>query len=227
MASVGSFLFGGQQSTYTPPDLSFLRQPAPVVNYDFLRQASNGALSPDDYASLQKTIGAPTAVDAVQDQVNNQSLQDTLGNINRDTQQKFGSSIMDSYLKGLVGGGSSSDIAGNALGQIAAEGGRTASNAYTTLAGQNVARLQAKDAAVNNAYTADRSAGYNLLNSYAGGLNNNANLTQGREVALANALAGVASAQAQNTQNNPGILRTMLTAGASGFGQGLGTSLGK
>lgn len=251
LEKVGKALFGGSTpnpNAYTAPNVDFLRESAPSVNYDFLRDYANQApqsltgnaktyldyLRPqtagDAFTSYVDRINAPSSVDAVRGEINNQALQNTLGDIERATTQRFGSTLMEQYLRGLAGGGAASDIAGNALAQVAAEGGRAASDAYTKLALGNLDVQKAREDAVRQAYgeryrgalstdqqMAQLAAGAagdynqlasqghnmkgNLLQAYASGLGSNIDREMNRKIALANVLNGQAAQAASNPQN--------------------------
>jgi hypothetical protein len=217
LSNAGRALFGGGSSTtYKPPNLDFLRDAAPAVNYDFLREATDragGLAGGGTFSDYINSIQAPSSVDQVRSEVDQTGLNNTLNDIERDTRQRFGQGIMEQYLKGLTGDGSSSDIAGNALAQIASSGGRAASDAYTKMYMANLDRLSARDQAARDAYgqryqMGEQEAG-NLLSQYAQGLTGNADREMQRRLGLAGNLTTGAGQQAQATQRNPGILRNI------------------
>lgn len=273
LKKVGATLFGSggtPTNSYTSPNLDFLKQGAPQVNYDFLKnygQSVQGGLTGnaksyldymqpktagDAFSQYADKINAPSSVDQVRSDVNNQALQNTLGNIQRDTNQKFGSSLMDSYSKGLYGDGANSDIAANAAAQIGAEGARTASNAYTTLAGQNLDLEKQREQAANTAYgqqyqgalASDQQQGTlaagaagqandlattgaqlqgNALQNYASGLQNNASLTMEQRKQLSDALLTNAQGQSGGYHaGTTGLLGSTLNAFANGAGNAMG-----
>ncbi len=217
-----SIFGGGSSSTYNAPNLDFLKAPAPSVSYDFLRSAAGDAsglagrgrtyqnyLQPTantatgTFQSYINSINAPSSVDAVRSEVNSGALNNTLSDIERDTRQRFGSSIMDSYMKGLVGGGSNSDIAGNALAQVASGGGRAASDAYTKMYLADLDRLGAREEAARGAY------GQRYLASESGDL--------AREQTAANLAQGAAQGYNQLLQTGAGLQGDLLSRYAAGL----------
>lgn len=272
LKSAKGLLFGtGGKTTnaYQAPNLDFLKESAPQVNYDFLKDYATSApqsltgnaktyldyLTPktsnEAFQSYVGNINAPSSVDAVRSEVNNQALQNTLGDINRATNQKFGSTIMEQYLRGLTGGGAASDIAGNALAQVAAEGGRTAADAYTKLALGNLDVQKQREDALRQAYgqqyqgalSADQQAGNlaagaagdinqvnataanlqgNYLQQYAQGLTTNASNELQRRTALANALNNQAASYASAEKPGTyGLLGTFANSYVEGLGKRL------
>lgn len=168
-------LFGGskQLQSYNAPNLDFLKKPAGQVDYSFLLNAANQSgnlashgvtaydfLKPTADTSTGawqdwiKTIGAPSSVDEVWSQINNEKLQSTLGDIERDTRGKYGTEIMSSFGRGIFdpSKGADSDIARVGMAQVAASGARTSADARLKAYEDELARLTGKEQAVQGAY---------------------------------------------------------------------------
>lgn len=215
-------LFGtGGESTnpYNAPNLDFLRQPTQNVNYDFLRdyatQAGGLAGRGKSYLDYLQPTG-------MRQDVQNVSLQNTLGDIERDAGQRFGTDIMEKYARGLIGGGNSSDIAANSLAQIATGAGRTASDAYTKLAQGNLDYATGAARDYNQLLSQGEGRQGDFLQAYASGLGSNVDREMQRRYALANALNTQASGSANAYRpGDYGIFGTFANSYATGLGKKL------
>ena len=242
LKSASNLLFGSNPSgknPYQQPNLDFLKQPAATTDYSFLTNPDysktpglNTATSA--YDTYIKDLQAPSSTDQVRQDVNNQTLQNTLADITRTTRGNLGTDLMSSFSKGLYDpqSGADSDIARIGQAQVAAEGGRTAANAYTTLAGQNLDLEKQRETALATALGSQASSAASKdqvdAQLYAQGLSNNTDAENKRRIALANALTGVASASADsaNKSATPGLLQTALGNVASAAGSKYGSNLG-
>lgn len=242
LKSAGNLLFGSNPSgknPYVSPNLDFLKQPAATTDYSFLTNpdATKDPGLNTSTAAYQNYIGqlqAPSSVDQVQKDVNNQQLQNTLSDITRTTNQNLGTNLINSFSRGLYdpASGADSDITRIGLAQTAAAGGQQAANAYTTLADQNLTLEKQREQALttalgqgyNNAFTADQ----NNTALYASGMSGNTDAENKRRIALANAMIGVASSSADsaNKSATPGLLQTALGNVASAAGSKYGSNLG-
>ncbi len=223
LSKVGATLFGtaGQPTnSYSSPNLDFLKQGAPQVNYDFL----------NNYAkSVQGglTGGAKSYLDYLQPSMNNPALTANLADIARTNNQNLGNSVMDSYAKGLVGDGANSDIAANALAQTNAGGDRAVAAAYGDAYNKNADLAAGAASGYNQLAGQGASLEGSALQNYASGLGDNANLTMEQRKQLSDAL--LANAQGQSGgyhAGTTGLVGSGLTAFAGGLGQGAGAVLG-
>lgn len=145
------------------PDVSFLRQPAsgaaagyrPFDNY----YSAPTATAPGLFESYLSRINAPSSVDAVKGQLNQQGLDLLLNQINRDTDQNFGNKVTEFFNRGLVGPGVSSDIAATGLGQVAGQGAEAAAGARLQYSLQDLQRLAAREEAARQAYSQQYQGG--------------------------------------------------------------------
>jgi hypothetical protein len=223
-------LFGGSKSynTYQAPDIDFLREAAPSVNYDFLRAPRTE--SQNRFDQWIGNINAPSSVDAVRDELSNERLNSTVDSIYRDTRDKFGKDLMASFGRGIFdpSTGADSDIARNSMAQIAASGARTAADARTTMGLGEIERLAGREKDARDAYGSfygtESAADLSREGAYASGLAGNADREADRRKALANALLGIASGQSSGAQRteDPGLLRMFSNEFVKSGGQTLG-----
>lgn len=223
VSNVTKSLFGGgSKSTYTPPNIDFLRKPSERVNYDFLRNPVQGA--DKNFQAYADVIGAPSSVDQVREGMNQEQLDSMVGDIFRDTRGKFGKDLMASFGRGLFdpSGGASSDIAANNSAQIAASGARTAADARLKYGLADLERQAAKEEALRGAYgdryKLETQTGNQRDLAYAGGLESNVNREEERQRLLAQLLSGQASSAAANTTRNTGIIPDILRNTQLSFG---------
>lgn len=199
-------LFGNRgKSNYSMPDLSFLRTPAATTQPDFLNDY--GWKSDSSFDKYANAIGAPSSVDEVRGNVYDEGYKNTLDDIERTTRGRMGTDLMKSFSRGLYDpqSGADSDIARIGQAQVAAEGGRTAANAATTLAGQKLDLQKAKEQALWQAlgqgYTGDLSTENQMRGLRAQIEQGNTAAENARRIALANAMNGQASDYARYYQN--------------------------
>lgn len=223
---VGKALFGGSSNSYNAPNIDFLREAAPSVNYDFLRAPRTG--SQNRFDQWIGNINAPSSVDAVRGELNNERLNSTVDGIYRDTRDKFGKDLMASFGKGIFdpSTGADSDIARNSMAQIAASGARTAADARTTMGLGEIERLAGREKSANDAFGAfygtESDADLSREGSYAAGLTGNADREAARRKALADALLGIASGESAGKSSDPGMLRMFGNEFVKSGGQTLG-----
>lgn len=216
---LGGMLFGSGGSTGGTPDVGFLRSgPNP---YEFLMSSDPSKnISERYFNDYTSNINAPSSVDAVRSGMNQEQLDLLLGNIQRDTNTKFGSDISSYFGRGLIdpGVGVSSDISGNALAQTAAEGARTAAGARLNYSLADLERQAVKEKALRDAYST--RYGYGQQNALA-----YANEASDRDALYAQLLSGNFNAAQQ--RKNATAKGGAIDAFFSNFGQSYGTSAGK
>jgi hypothetical protein len=215
---LGGMLFGSNGSTGGTPDIGYLRSgPNP---YEFLMSSDPSKnISERYFNDYTANINAPSSVDAVRSGMNQEQLDLMLGNIQRDTNTKFGSDISNYFGRGLIdpGVGVSSDISGNALAQTAAEGARTAAGARLSYSLQDLERQAAKEKALRDAY--QQRYGYGQANALA-----YANETADRDELYAKLLSG--NFNDAQTRKNATAKGGAIDAFFSNFGQSYGNSSG-
>lgn len=106
-----------------------------------------------DFNDLINNINAPSSVDQVQSQLDNDRLTQLLSGIDSDTKNTIGSLKSDFADRGLGGPGMLSDIEGNSLAQAYGDANVTKANARNTEAQGELDRLKAKETAAQGAYT--------------------------------------------------------------------------
>jgi hypothetical protein len=218
---LGGMLFGSSGKTGGMPDIGYLRSgPNP---YEFLMSSDPSKnISERYFNDYTSNINAPSSVDAVRSGMNQEQLDLLLGNIQRDTNTKFGSDISSYFGRGLIdpGVGVSSDISGNALAQTAAEGARTAAGARLSYSLQDLERQAAREQELRDAYKARYGFGQQTGMAYA-------NEAADRDALYANLLSGnFNAAQARkNSTATPGMLDNFGQSFAKSYGQRLGTKL--
>lgn len=208
---------GKPTNTYAAPNIDFLREAAPSVDYSFLRNSPDltkgfrgstyyynpaNDVSGQRFNTYTQAIAAPTSADQVRGELEREQLTSTLGDIEKDTQQRFGRGIYDYFNRGLFdpSSGADSSVAQLGLSNIAAEGARTAANARTTLGLADIERQAAREAALREAYGQRYSAGEsqdaatrgyaaNDAARYSDLYSQGANLASNRELAYAQGLS--------------------------------------
>lgn len=154
---------GKPTNPYVAPNVDFLRDPAPKGDYQFLTKGFRGQDSfyqpPTErsggaFQSYIGAINAPSSVDQVRSGMNTEQMNLLLDQIGRDTTQKYGSELSKRFGMGdfAAGIGPTSDIAGNSLAQVAAEGARTAAGARLNYGLADLERLGAREADARGAY---------------------------------------------------------------------------
>lgn len=139
-------------------DYSYLLQPQEATAPGIPGAAPSPAISGGGgtpemlFQDYLKQIGAPSTVEQVQQQIENQQLQQILGDIERQTAQDVATAKSDFGERGLLGPGRTSDIAENALAQIKATGGRTGAQARTQLLLSQLGRQAEKEKTMREAY---------------------------------------------------------------------------
>lgn len=206
-----NLVFGreGPKNPYSPVDFASLFAQdleKPGAAYDY-----GGA-----YKDLLSMINAPSSVEAVQQDVEGQQMQDLLGDVDLETKGAYGSTMADMADRGLVGEGQSSDIAMNALAQIQGMGARTKSGIHSQYALGRLGRLSDKERRAETAQS-----------GYAGILASMAESARQRNLqrmlGLTDQQVGAygRGAQLQN-QYTPGMLENFGQNFASSFGQQVG-----
>lgn len=214
--NIGGTLFGkpGPSNPYSAVDFeSLMKQDleAPGNAYDY-----GGA-----YKNLLSMINAPSSVEAVQQDVEGQQMQNLLADVGIQTKNAYGSTMSDMADRGLVGAGQSSDIAANALGQVNAMGARTSSGIYGDYALARLQRLFGKEQAAQGA----QENYANLLGSMAeDARTRNLNRMLGLSGQQTQAYGQAVGQQYQFPQ--PGIIESMSRKGADEFGKSFGSSMG-
>lgn len=224
--AVGGLIGSKGGTHYSMPDLSGLHKAPAYTYYGVL--SDYGSKSDNSFDRYAKAIGAPSSVDDVRRSVYDDEFKNTMGDIERTTRGRMGDDMMKSFSRGLYDpqAGADSDIARIGQAQVAAEGGRTAANAYTALAGQNLDLQKAKEQALWDA----------LGKGYAGDLATdsqnralrvqieqaNADAENRRRQALVNAAMGAASEYTRTYREpTPGAMEkgmSKFTEGLSGGG---------
>lgn len=263
LGNLNTRLFGGKKdyNPYQAPNIDFLREAAPSVNYDFLRKPTNLTKKYQDFTNTAPKVGeqrfqdfigsinAPSSVDAVRGELNNERLNSTVDSIYRDTRDKFGKDLMSSFGRGIFdpSTGADSDIARNSVAQIAASGARTVADARTTMGLGEIERLAEREAAGRDAYGARYEAGVgedsqandlwagligkegdidlNRDTAYAQGITGNADREAARRKALADALLGIAGDSASAAKRD--VWKGSLALGGDEFAKGFGGAFGK
>jgi hypothetical protein len=228
-------------STGTAPSYTYLTTPIDATN----NRSSY-------YNNLMSQINAPSSVDSVREGIYGEQYQNLLSATDKATNEAMGSGIGGYYRRGLIdpnSGGISSDIASVGLANIAAQGATTKSNAALTLQ-QNLLDLQkARETASIDAaklgYTTEANADTtattlnnsnqqlysNLMNSqedraasaaqlYANLLQQGVSTQNARDIAYA---TQTNSTSTGGTAATPSFGQNLI----SGFGSGLGQSLGR
>lgn len=103
------------------------------------------------FQNLISSIGAPSSVDAVQKQLDNQKLEQLLSQIDLQTNQDLASTKLDFLDRGIGGPGQISDIEANALAQVRSGAARTKAGARTTLQQSELDRQKQKEQALQAA----------------------------------------------------------------------------
>ncbi len=102
-------------------------------------------------SDLVRRADAPSSVDQVRSELNNDQLDQTLAGIDQDTTNNAGSIKSDFLDRGLSGAGMFSDIEANALGQNLGAGTRAKAAARTTLGQSSLDLQKAREAAAMDA----------------------------------------------------------------------------
>ncbi len=168
------------------------------------------------YKNLLSMINAPSSVEAVQQDVEGEQMQNLLADVGIQTKNAYGATMSDMADRGLVGAGQSSDIAANALGQVNAMGARTASGVHSDYALARLQRLFGKEQAAQTAQTG-------WVNMLAGMSESAKTRNLQRMLGLTGTQAGAYSnaATLANT-HTPGMIESFGQNFSSSYGKGLG-----
>lgn len=172
------------------------------------------------YKNLMSMINAPSSVEAVQQDVEGEQMQNLLRDIGIETKNAYGSTMSDMADRGLVGAGQSSDIAANALGQVNAMGARTSSGVHSDYALARLQRLFGKEQAAQGAQQ-----------NYASLL---ANMAENARTRNLNRMLGLSGQQTQAygqaanlaNQHTPGMIENFGNSFAESYGKNAGSGGG-
>lgn len=153
-AAVGTsgFDFLKNPSAVAPSSSKLSAIPDALKTFASTYQAPTGT-SGLDFNDLINNINAPSSVDQVQGQLDNDRLQQLLSGVDQDTANTIGSLKSDFADRGLGGPGMLSDIEGNSLAQAYGDANVTKANARNTEAQGELDRLKAKETAAQGAYS--------------------------------------------------------------------------
>lgn len=233
---LGKFLSGGgsggPDNPFAQPDPYMLMNPVnagPAPSYDFLRTG------PGDYFNeLTRMIGAPSSVDAVRGEVENERVGQLLQGIESDTNKGLGKGVGSFYRRGLINpnmGGVSSDIASTGLASIVNEGQKRSADVRTNAFLAELERLGGREKAMRDAYgTQYQMANQRelaLADILSGNYNQAANRQNQRDIAAVTGQAGLYNAGAERKEagKKPRYLESFMGNFAGGAGQGAGQAL--
>ncbi len=185
----------------------------PLANLD-LEAPGNAYDYGGAYKNLMSMINAPSSVEAVQQDVEGEQMQNLLRDVGVQTKNAYGSTMSDMADRGLVGAGQSSDIAANALGQVNAMGARTASGIQGDYALARLQRLFGKEQAAQGAQQ-----------NYASLLGTMAESARKRSLDRSLGLIGGMTTSSNAPSN--GLLDSMMSGFGSSFGQTAGEGYAK
>ena len=131
---------GGGGSPTALPDIT-----SKVSKFSDIYKPASTAGSDADFNSYLSSIKAPSSVDAVQKSLEQDYLQEILGQIGRDTEGSVADTKLDFLDRGLGDAGRTSDIEQNAIAQARAGGARTAAGARTQMGMAELARQKARE----------------------------------------------------------------------------------
>lgn len=213
---------GYQFQNFTPGAGYRTRGYAPGAGYqtkDF-NPADFGTATQSAFDQYTKALQAPSSVDQVRSQMNNQQLDLLKNAINIDANQRSGQLSSDMAKRGLEGPGVSSDIASIGQAQIASDANKNVANATLGYSLQDLQRQADREAALRSAYgqqyqgvTSAFDQGQNLLAQ---------NLSQKNQIGASN--------YEQNQNLRAQNLAQANTIGAENYGQNqslLAQSLGQ
>lgn len=230
----------GPENPYGKPDLSYLNDTSKLdflknpdmykslldtSGYDFLKKTSAPVKSfastyqkptgSSDLAfnDLMGNINAPSSVDAVNGELDNDRLKQLMEGIDIDTRNTVGSLKSDFADRGLGGPGMISDMEGNALAQAYGDANRTRAGARTELAQKELERLKAREDAARTAYGSRYS-------------NKAAEDTQDRSIAAQGAITDIGSeeAAANRTNQNGLTFASLLDSGKKAYADSTGAA---
>ena len=140
----------------------FLKNPvsaAPVKTFASTYTPPGFAKSDQLYSDLIGSTSAPSSVDQVRTELNNDQLDQTLQGIDQDTAQTVGNLKGDFLDRGLSGPGMISDIEANALAKAYGDADKTKAAARTQVGQSTLDLLKNRETAANAARTAAAGAG--------------------------------------------------------------------
>ena len=190
------YLFGseGPSNAYAPPDLSYLRTALTPPDYSRL-------LNPSQYfGEYVNKINAPSSVDAVRTEMNQEGLRNTLQGIEDDTRKGYGSRAVMDFQRGLLdpGAGASSDIAAIGQANVANAGARRSADARLSYGLADLERLGAREQEMRDAYGLQYSTQNQNLQDYYSLLSGDLDRQNQRDIAYATGQAGLYNAGQQN-----------------------------
>jgi hypothetical protein len=178
-------------------DLDFLKDPAKM-----------------QFDDLIANIRAPSSVDAVQGELENERIGELLAGIDEDTERSVAGIKMDALDRGIGGAGQGSDIEFSSLGTARGAGVKAKSGARLAGMMAELERLKNRENAVTGAYGDRYSAGVSGQNSLA--------------QLMAQLYSGGAQRElAGSTPRQPGLLEKMLTTTGVNFAEGAGNALAR
>lgn len=145
IGGVGGFLFGkqGPENPFAPPDLTQL------LGLDVKNRGTGSEMA---FKDLLGGINAPSSVDAVRGEVEDEQMKALLLGADEDIAAARGSTKMDFLDRGLGGPGQISDIEANALATLQGKGLRAKGDIRSGYALKKLDRLAERESAVRDAY---------------------------------------------------------------------------
>lgn len=194
---VGAGAQGGPQNPFSLKykDLDFLKDPASAQFGDWI-----------------KNINAPSSVDAVHGELDNERLQQLMGGIDEDTERAVGGIKMDALDRGIGGAGQASDVEFSSLGTARGAGVKAKGDVRLSAMMAELDRLKNKENAAMGAYGTRYGAGVQGQNSLA--------------QLMASLYQGGATRELQGrTEAQPGLFEKMLSTTGINFAEGAGNAL--
>ncbi len=192
-----------EQQADGQPTQQFTTLPEELSGFEFLEtQQVNPLLTQGTDARFNEilaSIQGPTGIEDVQQQLDNERLQQILGDIGRRTEADVATQRSAFAERGLTGPGATSDIAENALAQIIAGGGRSAAGASVDVRLGELQRLRQRESEI-------RALSTQLLGLEFGGQESQLGREQGRVLSAADILANqrITSGSLQTTRDIEG-----------------------
>jgi hypothetical protein len=170
----------GPSNPYGAPNLEFLKDTSKIdylknpdmfkflldpSRYNFLNDPSKSMPttvnrgSESQFGDYISRLNAPSSVDAVRSEVDNDLMSYLLGGVDEDTKKAIGSLKMDFADRGLSGPGVASDIEGQSLGNTYEDAIKAKGQIRGEFASKNLDRLAEREKAVADAYGTRYQAG--------------------------------------------------------------------
>ena len=199
-AILGAGQSDGPTNPYAPPNVDYLRQPDAYIS----GLTDNYKNLTDPYFDrLVSTINAPSSVDEVTRRVENENFTRTMGQIGRDTKSGADSALAYFADRGLARPGQSSDITAEGVGVAFGKGSEAAAGARSQLYLSELARQQAREKALMDAYSTRYS---DAAKTYPDLLGTQAKLKTSRDLGYGEIMADLysdAEKRRQDGKKNP------------------------